>query len=212
MQPATPADPPPALSSPEDAPRLVARLSHEYALRLVLLALLLVGWGVACVYDGGRRYPRENQRYAVYARIAETRQTDLDWEAKWVAYARGKGWDTGAPKHHSPLDLKLQFAMALICLPVGLLSVGLFVRNRSSRFSAESLGLHGWGATTIPYDAVERVDRRLWESKGIAVAWATVNGRRRRVTMDDWKWLGMEALVREVEQHLSKSPSSAQVS
>lgn len=184
--------------TPIEAP--VARISHEYTRRLVVLSLVLLGFGVACVYDGVWRYPEHNRRYAKYEGFVSRRDADRGWKKEWAAYARSQGWDVEPPDHHSALDIRMQFVTAVLCLPLGIGSVVLFALNRRRRFSAKDDGLHGWRGTVIPYEAISQIDKALWDSKGIAVAWATVKGARRRVALDDWKWVGMEAILDEVER------------
>jgi hypothetical protein len=188
-----------------------AKLSHAYARRLVMVALLLLGWGLASVYDGVVRYPEQNRRRAKFDTFEKRRGADTGWKTKWKDYARSQGWEVEPPKHHSGLDTKMQFVMAALCVPVGLGSLFLFLRNRRLQFSADAAGLHGFGAGVIPYAAVTGADKRLWDDKGIAVLRVELNGRRRKVPLDDWKFAGMEGLLAEVEARLGDSESSAEL-
>ncbi|NCO37121.1 MAG: hypothetical protein GW911_19485 [Armatimonadetes bacterium] len=179
-----------------------AKLSHEYTRRLVIVALLLLGWGLASVYDGAVRYPEQNRRRAKFDSFEKKKAADPGWKTKWKDYARSQGWEAEPPKYHSSLDIEMQFVMAVLCVPLGLGALLLFVRNRRLQFSADATGLHGFGSEVIPYSAVTAVDKRLWDDKGIAVLQVEANGRRRKVPLDDWKFAGMEGLLAEVEARL----------
>ena len=55
----------------------------------------------------------------------------------------------------------------------------------------------------------EAFDRRLWASKGIAHAIYEADGKRRRLVLDDHKFLGCEAIILEAEKRIAARAASA---
>jgi len=47
------------------------------------------------------------------------------------------------------------------------------------------------------------MDRRKWVSKGIAYALYEENGKKRRLCLDDHKFAGCEAIIKEAESRIA---------
>lgn len=184
---------------------VTAKMNLEYAIRSALFGLMLLGFGAWSLYDGVRGYPEHNRRADAYnALIRESEQggkTRQEWHAAWQKLAESNGWKTDKPKvRHSTWDIRTQFIMALIFCPIGLASLVGVALNSRRRFSAEGDGLHGFAATTIPYAAITAIDKKKWDRKGIANLEVAIQGAARKVTLDDWKFRGMTAILAEIEK------------
>jgi hypothetical protein len=184
-----------------------AGISSGYRWRLGIIALVCLGFGVYCLYDGFYAYPRDNERYAMFERLqAEHPDT---WRARWEVLAAEHGLprDPGDLKQRSDFDIYSQYIMAALTLPVGLLFLFSYVRAGGRWIAADERGLQtSWGQHA-PWDAITGIDKARWKSKGIAVVQyrePQPPHAERRLTLDDWKYERdpTVALVRAVEEKL----------
>lgn len=67
----------------------------------------------------------------------------------------------------------------------------------------------GASGEKVPLDKIIEMDRRKWASKGVAYSIYTDDqGKRRRLCLDDHKFLGCEAIILEAETRIkARSPS-----
>ncbi len=139
--------------------------------------------------------------------LKELRKTD--W---WDNYEAGARTKEGAPRqgleavrqledeYHSPWDIRAQHFMAAVCLPLGLLALGSLALSATRSHAADEEGLHGFARTPIPYDAIQSVDWSRWQRKGIAKLTAAADGSTRTFKLDEWKFRGMENILKAVEE------------
>lgn len=174
-----------------------AKISGGYTLRLAVLALAFLGWAAWSLYDGAVAYPHQRhvalefQRYEDEGRIEE-----------WPAYARSQGWseeDPGRPR--SNLDIAIQYGMAGIALPIGLVfgfvlirSAGRWIEMRDDRF------VTSWGQE-VPLAAITAIDKTRWDEKGIAVLHYKADNIDNTLVLDDWKFerSAIDAMVEKVD-------------
>lgn len=131
-----------------------------------------------------------------------------DWWAGFVAkYRKDEGEDKTEIEalghlQHEYKQIAPQYIMAALCLPVGLYGLLALFRDLSKRaaYCADTEGLHGFLPDTVPYDAIRDIDYRKWDRKGIAKLNVEQNGTPRTLTLDDWKFKGMEDILHRVEE------------
>ncbi len=58
---------------------------------------------------------------------------------------------------------------------------------------------------TVHLDTIVDMDLRKWASKGIAYAIYEKDGKRRRLCLDDHKFVGCEAIILEAERRIAAS-------
>jgi hypothetical protein len=104
-------------------------------------------------------------------------------------------------KYHGTWDIRGQFIMALICLPLGLVSGFCVLRNCRRHFAADEDGLKGFLPDTIRYPDIETIDRAKWDSKGIVHLYVQQGDGTRKVVLDDWKFQGMAEILEVIEEH-----------
>lgn len=132
-----------------------------------------------------------------------------DW---WKSYEQAARTDEGAPRRgaealsqlehdfHSDWDIRAQYFMAIVCLPLGLSVAFALLRNLTRSFRADDEGLHGFGATTIPYEAVREIDRAKWQRKGIAKVIVDTEKGTEKLTLDEWKFKGAADILAAIEE------------
>lgn len=139
--------------------------------------------------------------------LEKLRQTD--W---WGSYEASASTEEGAPRrgleavhqleenYNTPWDIRAQYFMAVVCLPLGLLALSTLGLSATRSHAADDEGLHGFASTPIPYDSIQSIDWSRWHRKGIAKLTAAVNSSSRTFKLDEWKFRGMDDILKAVEQ------------
>ncbi len=185
-----------------------AKINLEYAVRISLFSAIMLGFGLWSLYDGAVKYPAQNREYgAAYDDLTARKLSPEPFAKELFRIMKERGWKaehvlpgTRAPLH-SESDIRTQFGMAVAFLPLGFAVFFLLVRNCRRRFSADDAGLHGFLPEAVPYSAIQSVNREKWESKGIVRLAVSVAAGRKTLTLDDWKFRGMEAILAEVDRN-----------
>jgi hypothetical protein len=179
-----------------------ARVSVSWAVRMLIAGLAFVGFGCWSLYDGKVKYPKVEETFQQYQQAGQMEE--------WVAYAGKQGWkqewqtdpDTGAVHVYSPWDIRTQFIMAAICLPVGFGILIRLVFTLPKKVGADESALYATSGERIPHDAITDIDRRKWARKGIAVVHYELNGKPGKATIDDWIFKGAAKVLDEVDLHV----------
>ena len=162
-----------------------ADVNMSFYMRFLLIGVVAVGYGLWAVYDGFVKYPQQRIRALKYQELAQTE----NFESEWVEYARSQGWsleNPGEPKTQA--DIYFNYALAAICLPLGLWMIFRVIRARGRWIEADETTLRGsWGQQLV-FDQITRLDKRKWKNKGIAKVHYEEDGRRRKFVIDDFKF------------------------
>lgn len=178
---------------------------------MIFMFLMIFGSGLWFLSDGYLMWPKETARYEVYKPMAE--QMIADGKAKdlkdpavkreWERYAEKNDLPTKVPKERTPGDLAGQRITGWIML-AGAAIFGAWVAwNHKRSVRAEGDIVTGASGEQVHLDTIVDMDRRKWASKGIAYAIYEVNGKRKRLTLDDHKFLGCEAIIVEAEKRIA---------
>ena len=185
--------------------QLKVRSRTGFLARLLILALFCLGFSAYFFYDGAVGYPAQTVRANKYLEFRESGAHD--WREQWAGYAKEQGWSTkdpGAPKTEA--DIFNQYAFGTMLAPVGLLFLVFFFRAKLRWIELTETGLRtSWGQE-LTFDEILVVDKKLWKKKGIARVLYEREGRKRRLTLDDWKYETepTQDVLWEVEEHLQR--------
>ncbi len=180
-----------------------AKISLNWGIRMLLAGIAFLGFGLWSLYDGVVKYPG----------IEETFQTFLEDHRveQWVPYARENDLpseyhtDSATGKRYikSEWDIRTQYIMAAICLPIGILVLGRLLLMMPKRLKADDEAIETTDGTRIPYHRITEVNRDKWDRKGIAVVYfEDENGTERRTKIDDWIFKGGKDILRAIEEHV----------
>lgn len=179
---------------------IVTNISREWRNRMLMQTAFLVGFGLWFFHDGGVTYPKHNDRVAEYRAAVARGET-----AKWSDFALKRGWPGQEhPAAYSPAELKTQFVLGALCVAMGGATVVWFVLGFRQQMSSDGQTLCGVRGERVPLDAFVSVDKRKWERKSIAYAYYEQDGRRRRLVIDDYKFIGAEDILKQIEEQVSK--------
>lgn len=196
-----------------------ARISKEWRRRMTLMALMLNGSGLWFCYDGFIAWPAETARYAQLEAITtgaglvppDTKLTDKDPAVvrAWTAYAAANDLKPKLPKHRSPGDISGQRIIGGVFMLFGLSFVGWVALQHRKSVRADDTAVTGADGETVALDSIIEMDRRKWANKGIAYAIYEVDGKRRRLCLDDHKFIGCEEIILEAERRIAARAAAA---
>lgn len=176
--------------------------------RLVLLTMAFVVFAAWFVYDGAVACPAFNERAARHNSLA----VDEARRPEWLALAKEKEWPPefkpeevatdGRVRLKSDFEIRVQLGLAAGSLLVALVLTLRIVLSRRRFFVLDDEGLLV-GEERVPLDRMVMVDRRRWQSHGVAVLHYTdERGARHRLRLNSWVHVGVTEIVARIEAQL----------
>lgn len=194
-----------------------ARISKEWRRRMVFMFLMIFGSGIWFLSDGYFMWPAETKRYEEFAKMAdgmieagEARERDDPAVVRaWERMAEQKEWPVKVPKERTPGDLAGQRWTGWIMSAGAMIFAAWVAWNHTRSVRADGDIVTGASGEQVHLDSIVEMDRRKWASKGIAYAIYEKDGKRRRLTLDDHKFLGCEAIILEAEKRMAARAAAA---
>ncbi|MEM6329616.1 MAG: hypothetical protein AAF790_05140 [Planctomycetota bacterium] len=178
-----------------------AERDARYYTRFWFIAAGAFVFMLLCIYDGAVKWPAQHERFVVYTELSENQRG-----GEWESVAAERGWPLEPPaKDRSPAEINGQFVFAGICLAVVLALMVFILRSRGRWMQADGAQITtSWGET-VAYDAVEEIDKRKWEKKGLAYirhSTGSDDGGPKRFVLDDFKFVRKptDAILYQMEQ------------
>lgn len=179
---------------------LTAHLSKTWKKRQLMISAFTIGLGLWFFYDGAIGFPKKNLRFDAHKRFQNENRLE-----EWPAYAASQGWAKRAPeKRYEKIDLAAQFVLGTISLVFGAGAFGWLIISSKRKLSSDSEAIYGLSGERVPFCAITSIDKRKWDSKGIAYAHYEIDGKAGRLTLDDYKFAGAEEMIRQAEQVLEE--------
>jgi len=178
--------------------KLETSLSSPEMRRKLILVLFFFGGAIWFFYDGLFAWPSINERYAAYQELVEQGK-----ENTWRKVAMEKGWPLEEPeKDYSASEIRMQLIIGGILLISGF---GLLIRLdwfRRHPPSANEEGIDPGNGQRVPWDAIVGFDRSKWAKYFIIFAIYESDGKRRKLRLDDYRYDGCLAIIKEAERRL----------
>ncbi len=166
---------------------------------MLLQIAFLVGFGLWFYYDGAITYPKHNERVAQFA-AAKARGA----AAEWADFAEKNNWPgQDHPNPYTSGEITVQFVLGTITAAMGLMVCGWLLYSRGLKLRSDGQVVCGVDGKPVPMGAFVKVDKRKWDRKGIAYAIYEENGKRRRLTIDDYKFVGGEDILKQIEERIA---------
>ncbi len=178
---------------------------------------------VSCIaawflYDGYVVWPNEAERHAEFVEIEEALVESGKIEAvehkahggevnttlrlAWERHAKEAGYKRDIPKERTDASISEQRKIGWVMM-FGSVCFGLWVAwNHRLCVRAEGDVVIGTSGQRVELDSIVKIDRKKWDSKGIAYAIYESEGKQRRLTLDDHKFKGCEAIVLEADRRI----------
>ncbi|TAG32809.1 MAG: hypothetical protein EAZ36_01690 [Verrucomicrobia bacterium] len=178
---------------------------------MIFMFLMVFGLAAWFFSDGYIIWPAEGRRHVVFTEmaekwIAEGKGHDLKDPAiirAWEKYAKEQGWKTKVPKERTDGDLAGQRWAAWVLTTISTVFAGWIIWSHTRSVRADGDMITGVCGEKVHLDSIVEMDRRKWADKGIAYAIYEVGGKRSRLTLDDHKFLGCEAIILEAESRMA---------
>lgn len=184
---------------------------------MISMALMIFGVALWFCYDGFVAWPAEAKRYAQLEVVtANLVPADKPLDSKdpaviraWETYAATNDLKPKVPKKRTPDDIAGQRDIGGVMVLIGLGFVAWVALQHRRSVRAEGDLITGPSGEQVHLDSIVDMDRRKWANKGIAYAIYEVNGRRRRLCLDDHKFIGCEAIILEAERRIAAREAAA---
>jgi hypothetical protein len=191
-----------AATTNDPPPTIVARYGRYYRNTRYLIAVMCIGWGLYSLYDGFVRYPRENE-------AAVQKEVDRVETASGLRVTseerRAIAAKTTLP--HPGWDVPFNQWAGMLLPPLGIALLAWMLYNSRGEYRLEGHTLHVPGHPPVPLDNVRKIDKRLWERKGIALIEYEdpASGKRKQFKLDDFVYERepTDAIFDRVEKHVA---------
>ena len=179
---------------------LRTNISGRHLIRLTVVGLFCLGFGLWALYDGKVTYP--NQRKRALAFLEHKEQGRLE---EWTQYTADRGWepyDPGEPKTES--EIAVQFFMLAIAGGAGVLVLIHVLRCKGRWIEMDETGLRTSRGQVLTFDQITKIDKKKWDKKGIAKVQYQENGREKVMTLDDFIYdrPTTDDMLRQVEERV----------
>jgi hypothetical protein len=184
-----------------------AAIAPGYRWRLGVIALVCLAFGAWFFHDGFWTYPREIQDLRQYQETHGTDGAVLEGKAEqWEDYAKGHGLALTEPVRRTQSDIKVQYLLCLIVVPVGIFFAGQYGLSLRRWIAVDDAGLEANTGQKAPFDAIKGLNKERWKTKGIAVVrYARPDQSEGKLVLDDWKYdaPATRTILLAVEAHLT---------
>lgn len=186
----------------------------------LMMSLFCFGFAAYCYYDGTVAYPADNQRMAAFHHFTEKpaglydpisgepegwsfEPLDYTGFTEYEDFAVAQGWGTDEPDtKHTDQDIYTQYGMLAITAALGAMMLIMVVWHLPRKLKTDDKGLTGMTGKFVAYDSITEIDKRRWESKGIAyVHYDDGSGETQRMKVDGYVFHDGDLILEEVEKH-----------
>lgn len=163
--------------------------SRGYLMRLLLVGLFCAAGASWFLYDGLVTYPNQRIRAEEFKKFTEENSDmdELDRLNKWNELAEEKGWPTGnpgEPKKEYDINEQFFYAGAAGLAALGFLSRFAYMFGRWIECDDTTLRDKAGHETT--YANITELNKKKWQSKGIAFAYYKNQSGTERIRLDDF--------------------------
>ena len=194
---------------------LRTNISGRHLIRLTVVGLFCLGFGLWALYDGKITYPNQRERALAYQELKEQRR-EGEWplivaEHGWKPYDQGeaaqayqelkeqgrlkewpqivaeRGWLPNDPgEPKTDAEIEVQFYMLAIAGGIGLLVLIHVLRCKGRWIEMDETGLRSSRGHQLTFDQITAIDKKKWDNKGIAKLHYQENGRKKILVLDDF--------------------------
>ncbi len=186
---------------------LRADISRGYLMRLGLVGLFCAAGGAWFLYDGLVTYPNQQIRAVEFQKFVEENEEmdELDQLNAWNDLAMEKGWPTGnpgEPKKDYDINEQFYYAGAAGLIGIGFLSRFAYMLGRW--IECDDTHLRDKAGHETTYANITELNKKKWQSKGIAFASYKTPSGTERIRLDDFYFDRdkTRAILRQVEANI----------
>ncbi|QEG37916.1 hypothetical protein [Bythopirellula goksoeyrii] len=194
-----------------------ATISPNYLIRLGLVGSVCVLGGLWFLYDGLVGYPAKRERGLDRIQFFEVHKDDVDANGDklgelqlsemWKERAAERGWPTDNPlnpetgKPLAPVDINEQFFYAGGAGLIGLGFLSRLVYMLGRWVETEGTTLRTKGGQQTDFSQITGLDKKKWQSKGIAWVDYQDGGKKNKIRLDDYYYdrAATKEILRQIE-------------
>lgn len=172
-----------------------ADVDRKFIRRFLWIALACFGLMLWSLYDALVTYPNEIVRATEYKKLHKQVEagelTDEQGASQWETLIAANNWAKSKPKDPEIVAGKLKFQWFLFGagLILGTFFLVKYLRLLSSWMEADEKGLKTSWDQELTFNAITKVNKRRWKSKGIAtVDYLDEAGQKKTMVLDDFKY------------------------
>jgi hypothetical protein len=166
-----------------------ASFQNSYLKRYLLLAGVCLPLSLWFAYDGFIGYPKQLEIAEAYDKLRDLESTER--QSQWQAIASTNGWPSRIPEKTAAEiadSIFGQYVWGSLSFAAGLIALLYYLRSRGTWVEPTETGLTtSWGQK-LDFKDVIRLDKKKWESKGIAKATYRDSNLNRVFVFDDFKF------------------------
>lgn len=163
-----------------------ATLEHKFFRRFLYVFLGCLAFSCWCLFDALIAYPRQLEIAMAYEQIDEDLRRD-----QWPEVAKEKGWPTAPPQKTAEAighGIGQQYFMIILCGLFGSWGLWKWLSVQGTWIEGNEEIIRHSNGTEVPIANITRIDKHQWAEKGIAKIRYTVNDRKKKFVMDDFKY------------------------
>lgn len=199
--------------------KIDARISKEWRRRMLFMLFMVSTISAWFLYDGYVVWPNGAERYAEFVEIEEAMvesgkiepvvkkahgaEVNEYLRIAWERHAKEAGYKRDIPKERTDAAIREQRIIGWVMM-TGSVLFGLWVLwNHKLCVRTEGDVVIGTSGQRVELDSIVKIDRKKWENKGIAYAIYEVDGKQKRLCLDDHKFKGCEEIILEADRRIA---------
>ena len=170
-------------SDPQAGAPIVARAGTYFRNARYIIFLMMLGSGIAFLYDGLVRYPAERERFS-----------HLSYEEQRAAHAP-----------HTPLDISIQRLLGFSLTPLSVLLLARWLYISRGEYRLDGTTLNVPGHAPVQMENIIALNKAQWDRKGVAVVEYERPGTGTgKFVLDDFVYQRepTDKIVAQIEAHL----------
>lgn len=200
-----------------------AHISKEWRRRMLFMLFMVSTIAAWFLYDGYVVWPAEAGRHAEFIEIEEAMVASGKIEEvvkkahgaevneylriAWERHAKEAGYKRDIPKERTDASIREQRMIGWVMM-TGSAIFGFWVLwNHKLSVRTEGDVVIGTAGQRVELDSIVAIDRKKWEKKGIAYAIYEVDGKQKRLCLDDHKFAGCEVIILEADKRIAARES-----
>lgn len=113
---------------------------------------------------------------------------DKSDEGLWRDYSGEKGWPQEVDLDEDPkpaYKIKEQLYASMVCFVLSMIALFFYLRTKKRRMEVDDEAFYSPNGVCIPFDKMTTIDKRKWETKGLAtITFTDENGQEAKAKVD----------------------------
>lgn len=158
---------------------IVAKAGRYYRNTRYIMFVVILGFGIAFLYDGFIRYPRHNRELADLQEKQKVETNDVEKQRLAVEIKKYE--------FHNDTSLLIQKVLGFTLPPLGIAMLAWSLHRSRGEYRLSGTKLSVPGHPTIDLDDIKSVNNDLWDRKGIVwLKYETPNAQQGEIVLDDF--------------------------